>query len=67
MVLYTNLPNLVNEGINERCRVFSMYLYVVRMNTGMNANTVIRLIAIPFASTRPRSGPMRKRIMQSAW
>ena len=32
----------------------------------MNTNTTIRLIAIPFASARPRSGPIRNRIRQRA-
>ncbi len=36
------------------------------MTPGMKRNTVRRLMATPFASAKPRSGPILKRIRQSA-
>ena len=62
----TNFPNLLNDGINERCCVLSMSLYVRKISAGMKVNTVIRLSATPFASARPRSGPIRNCIRHSA-
>ncbi len=43
-----------------------MSLYVASTKHGMKVNTVTRLMAMPFASARPRSGPMRYCMSTSA-
>ena len=53
-------------GINGRCCVLAMMFCERRMSAGMSSSTVSRLSAMPFASTKPISGPMPKFISAMA-
>ena len=51
-------PNPLKLGKKLRCLDFCSHFWVARIKTGIKTNTVIRLMATPFASARPKSGPI---------
>ena len=62
----TAFPSLRKLGRKGRCINFWVYFSVETKSPGVKRKTVIRLMQIPLARARPRSGPMPKRITDNA-